>query len=67
MPAVQDRDFSKLLAGIPRGSWVALSHDQDRVISYDIRLEEAIKKAKNSGESDPVVIRVPDTSSALFL
>jgi len=67
MPTVQDKDFAKLLADIPRGMWVALSHDEQKVISYDIRLEEAIKKARNLGEPDPVVIRVPDTSAALFL
>jgi hypothetical protein len=66
MPAV--KDFSKILADIPKGFWVALSHDdEDRVVSFDAKLEEAIRKAKEAGEDDPVVIRVPDTPSALFL
>ena len=65
MPAVED--FSKTLAGIPRGSWVAISHDEERVVSYDPQLEEAIRKAREAGENDPIVNRVPDSPSTLFL
>jgi len=65
MPAV--KDFSKILAGMPRGSWVAISHDEERVVSYDAKLEEALRKAKETGETDPIVMRVPDSPSPLFL
>ncbi len=68
MPAVEGiKDFSKLLADIPRGSWVALSRDEERVICYDAQLSEALKRADELGETDPVVIRVPDAANALFL
>jgi hypothetical protein len=66
MPAV--KDISKLLVGIPKGAWVALSNDEERVVAYAAELQEAIHKANELGESDPVVFRVPETSGAtLFL
>lgn len=60
-------DFTKLFEGVPLGSWVALSHDEERVVAYDVKLEEAIRKAKESGEPDPIVIRNPDNPTALAL
>ena len=61
------RDISKLLAGIPKGAWVALSSDEERIIAYAAELSEALEKAKALGESDPVVIRVPEDASRLLL
>jgi hypothetical protein len=62
------KDISKLLAGIPEGAWVALSNDEERVVAYAAELQDAIHKAKELGEVDPVVFRVPDTNGAtLFL
>lgn len=65
MPVV--KDLSKVLAGIPKGSWVAISHDEERVLAYASDLEEAIQKAKEAGEENPIVIRVPETEVALLL
>ncbi len=66
MPPV--RDISKLLAGIPNGAWVALSNDEERVVAFAAELQDAIQKANERGESDPVVFRVPETDGAtLFL
>ncbi len=65
MPAV--RDLSKLLAGIPKGAWVALSHDEERVVSYGDNLQEVLQKAKQAGQNDPFVIRVPEKEAAAFL
>ncbi len=65
MPAV--RDLSKLLADIPKGAWVALSHDEERVVSYGDNLQEVLQKAKQTGENDPFVIRVPEKEAAAFL
>lgn len=62
------KDISKLLAGIPEGAWVALSNDEGRVVAYAAELQDAIHKAKELGEADPVVFRVPDSNGAtLFL
>jgi folylpolyglutamate synthase/dihydropteroate synthase len=61
------KDISKLLANVPKGAWVALSSDEERVVAYASELAEVIKKAEESGESNPVVIRVPEDGSTLIL
>jgi hypothetical protein len=62
------KDVSKLLADVPKGAWVALSKDEDRVVAYAAELQDAIQKAKEAGENDPIVIRVPETAdTTLFL
>jgi hypothetical protein len=53
------KDISKLLEGVPKGAWVALSNDEERVVAYAAELQEALDKARDAGESDPVVTRVP--------
>jgi len=62
------KDISKLLANIPKGAWVALSRDQDRVIAYAPDLQEVLQKSKDAGENDPIVTRVPEAGTpTLFL
>ena len=65
MPAV--KELSELLKGIPKGSWVALSRNEESVIAYAATLEQVLQKAKETGEDRPVVIRVPEKDSAVFL
>jgi len=67
MPAVKTFD-EELLAGIAPGTWVAISPDQERVVGTGATIEEAIQKAKDSGEKkQPFIIRVPVENSALIL
>lgn len=54
------KDVSKLLAEIPKGAWVALSKDEERVIAYGAELFQVLEKAREQGENDPVVLRVPE-------
>ncbi len=61
------KDVSKLLAGVPKGAWVALSRDEERVIAYAAELQDAIQKAKDAGENDPIVIRVPEADGTTLL
>ncbi len=62
------KDISKLLVGIPNGAWVAISNDEERVVAFAAELQDAIRKANELGESDPVIFRVPETDGAtLFL
>ena len=61
------KDVSKLLADIPKGAWVALSKDQERVIAYAADLEEALRKAKEAGEDDPIITRVPEVETATLI
>ena len=61
------KDLSKLLSGIPKGAWVALSGDEERVLAYASDLAEVVSKANELGESDPVVVRVPENPSSLVV
>jgi uncharacterized protein DUF5678 len=61
------QDVSKLLVDIPKGAWVALSSDQQRVVAYAAELQDAIEKAKESGESEPIVLRVPEAEATTLL
>ena len=61
------KDISKLLAGVPKGAWVALSKDEERVIAYAAELQEALQKAKEAGENDPIVTRVPESDGKALL
>jgi hypothetical protein len=61
------KDVSRLLAGVPKGAWVALSRDEEHVIAYAAELQEVLKKAKEAGEPDPIVTRVPESDSFTLL
>lgn len=61
------RDVSKLLVDIPKGAWVALSKNEEHVIAYAAELQDVLQKAKDAGEPDPVIMRVPESESAAFL
>ncbi len=60
-------DLSRLLADIPKGAWVALSHDEKRVIAHGPELQQVLEKARQAGEPDPVVVRVPETTGVALL
>ncbi len=59
------KKLPELLAEIPRGAWVALSHDEQRVVAYGAELEDVVRQAKEAGEDDPIVTRVPQTKATL--
>ena len=61
------KDISRLLADVPKGAWVALSKDQERVIAYAAELEEVLRKAKEAGESDQIITRVPEVETATLI
>jgi hypothetical protein len=61
------KDISKLLADVPKGAWVALSKDEERLIAYAAELQDVIQKAKDAGENDPIVTRVPETDTTTLL
>ena len=60
------KDTSKLLADIPKGAWVALSRDEERVLAYAAELQEVLKKAKDAGEEEPIIARVPEASGSIL-
>ena len=61
------KDISKLLANVPKGAWVALSKDEERLIAFAAELQEVLQKAKDAGENDPIVTRVPEADGATLL
>jgi hypothetical protein len=61
------KDVSRLLVGVPKGAWVALSRDEETVLAYAAELQEAIQKAKDAGEADPIVLRVPESDNVTLL
>lgn len=65
MPA--STEVRNLTAGVPKGSWVALSHDEKRLVVYGADLQEVLCKAKSAGEADPIVFRVPTSETPAFL
>jgi uncharacterized protein DUF5678 len=66
VPAVKMFD-AELLAVIAPGTWVAISADQERVVATGATIEEALQKAKESGEKkQPFIIRVPVENSAVI-
>ena len=64
---IEKVDFPKLLENIPKGAWVAISQDHSKVVAYSAQLSEAIALAHEAGESDPIVMRVPEASGAWLL
>ena len=60
-------DYSALLKGLPPGAWVAISKDNSKVVAYAADLKTAIEMARQRGEQDPLVLRVPEQAGMLFL
>jgi len=60
-------DLRELLKSVPRGAWVAISHDHEKLVAYGSDLRAVIDEAHSKGERDPIITRVPETTSALML
>ena len=59
------KDISKLLIDIPKGvAWVALDHDQHRVVAYGATWDEVIQKAKDAGENFPSMCKMREPDAA---
>ena len=50
-----------------KGKWVALSHDETKIVGVGVTLDEALEGAKKKGEEKPVIIKSRDAHSALLL
>jgi hypothetical protein len=60
-------DYMGMMKGLPEGAWVAISERDRKVVSYAADLQIAINMARDRGENDPLIVRVPEQSSVLFL
>ena len=59
-------DLSGLLKGVPSGAWVAISEKKRMVVVYGPDPQEVLRQAKERGEEDPLILRVPDHATAMF-
>jgi hypothetical protein len=57
----------ELLRDIPPGTWVAISAAQDRVAGTGDTIDEALAKARENGETQPSILRVPLESNLILL
>jgi hypothetical protein len=60
-------NVAELLKGIPEGAWVAISESAHKVVAYSADLQITLKTARENGEDDPLIVRIPEQSSVLFL
>jgi Family of unknown function (DUF5678) len=67
MAAAAAFNFGSLLKDIPRGAWVAISTDRKKVIAYGADMRKVLEKAKEKGEPNPIIMRVPQAPGALLL
>lgn len=56
----------ELLRDIPPGTWVAISAAQDRVAGMGATIDEALAQARENGETEPSILRVPVDSNLIL-
>ena len=49
----------RVLREAPPDGWVAFSAAESRLIAYGTTYEEAVAKSEESGEPDPVLVKLP--------
>ncbi|HUG80021.1 MAG TPA: hypothetical protein VML01_00045 [Bryobacterales bacterium] len=57
----------KILADATPNTWIALSQDESRVIAEGADFMQAVENASAAGETDPVMIRIPDAWRPMVL
>lgn len=48
------------LISAPLDRWVALSQDESRIVAEGETFESVVSAAEHNGETDPLMIRVPE-------
>lgn len=59
-------DLTQVLKDAPVGEWIALSHDQQRIVATAKTLDAAIKAAESKGEKTPIVLKVPPVGALVL-
>lgn len=67
MPTTPALDLANLLKDVPRGAWVAVSENGEKVITYGSDLRTVLDDAKKKGEPEPLITRVPESTATLLL
>jgi hypothetical protein len=60
-------DLSSLLEGIPAGASVAISENRHKAIAFGPDALAVFNQAQEKGEESPLMVRIPDHNSAMFL
>jgi hypothetical protein len=60
-------DLPELLKGFPPGAWVAISESQNKALAFGIDAQTVHDEAQQLGEEQPLMVRVPDQTMAMFL
>jgi len=60
-------DIAGLLKEIPSGAWVAISEEKNAVLAYGADAQSVFSEAQEKGEEMPLIVRVPDRGTAMFL
>jgi hypothetical protein len=63
MPAAID--LATILKGLPAGAWVAVG--DNKVIAYGADMQTVLATARQAGEKNPLILKVPDRQEVLFL
>ena len=66
MPVIKTPNKTLLTRTRP-GTWVAISQNEERVVSTGRTLSQVLRRAKKNGEKSPFILRVPKPNSALIL
>ena len=56
---MEARDFTAILKDAPVGAWIALSSDEERIVANAPEFEDAMALAKERGEAEPVLMKLP--------
>jgi len=67
MPETKEPVHLAELLAPHKGKWVALSHDETRVLGVGVTIDEALAEAKKKSQEKPVLIKSPDEHSAVLL
>lgn len=65
MMTVEER--VRVLRKAKPNSWVAFSGDESRVVAYGETYSDAVKAAEKLGETEPLMVKVPENWSSKIL
>jgi hypothetical protein len=63
-PMMSTEERVKILREAKPNSWVAFSGDESKVLAYGETYSDAVRAAEKLGETDPVMVKVPDNWSS---
>jgi hypothetical protein len=58
-------DLTEALKDAPAGEWIALSKADNHIVGTGKTVEEALQKARQSGDGDPVLMKIPPVGALI--